>query len=91
MNYSALIDKIAADNNITKVEARNNVDTVVTAITSALATGDLVKISGFGTFRSKRIAAKKGRNPATGQEIDVPAKTVVRYKPSNTLTGALNG
>lgn len=90
MNFSALIDKIATDNSITKVEARNHLDIVIGAVTSALATGEEVKLSGFGNFKSKRIEAKKGRNPATGAVIDVPAKTVVRYKASTTLIDAVN-
>jgi len=90
MNFAGLIDKIAAEQQITKADARNHLEIVIGALTSTLAKGEEVKLSGFGTFKSKQIAAKKGRNPATGETIDVPAKTVVRYKASSTLLEAVN-
>ena len=67
---------------VTKRDAAVVVDTVFEAMTEALAQGRELKIAGFGTFSLRRHPARKGRNPKTGTPVEIPARTVVLYRPS---------
>jgi len=90
MNKKDLIDKIAADVDISKAKAGEGLDAVLKAIQESLKNGDGVQLIGFGTFQSVKQAARKGRNPQTGKEIKIPAKTVVKFKVGKTLKDAVN-
>ena len=80
MNKSDLIDKIAHDAKLTKVQASAALDSFMAATQGALKKGDKLILVGFGTFSVTKRAARKGRNPKTGKEINIPAKKVVKFK-----------
>ena len=81
---SELADRIAA-RGWSKSAASSAVDAVIDEITAALAAGERVTLTGFGTFESAARAARTARNPQTGSSIDVPATTVARFHPGATL------
>lgn len=86
MNKGDLISKIADDASLTKVQASAALDAVVDGVTSTLAKGDKLTLVGFGTFSVTHRAARKGRNPQTGKEINIAAKNVVKFKPGKELS-----
>lgn len=86
MNKSDLIDQIAKDAVITKAQATSAVNSFIGATSSALQQGDNLILVGFGTFSVSERAARKGRNPRTGQEINIPSKKVVRFKAGSELS-----
>lgn len=90
MNKSELIDAIAATADITKADAGRALDATVDAITRALKAGDQVTLVGFGTFLVKERAARAGRNPQTGKEIQIAASTVPSFKAGKGLKDAVN-
>jgi DNA-binding protein HU-beta len=83
MNKAELIDFMAGDLEITKVEAAKFVDSFITAIHDNLKT--TIKISGFGTFSRAKRSARVAKNPATGAEIKIGAKWVPTFKAGATL------
>ena len=88
-NKAELIDVVAEATGTSKAAAGEALDAVIAAITNALKGGEEVRLVGFGTFSVKR-AAGKGRNPATGTEIDIPASKSVRFKPGAQLKTTVN-
>lgn len=80
MNKGDLIDQMAADAGISKVQATDALNSALTSIRKALKKGDKVTLVGFGTFSITKRAARKGRNPQTGKEIKIAAKKVVKFK-----------
>ncbi|KZZ59855.1 DNA-binding protein HU, partial [Oleiphilus sp. HI0122] len=80
MNKSELIDAIADSADISKAAAGRAVDAFVDSITGALKSGDQVTLIGFGTFSVKDRAARTGRNPQTGQEIQIAAAKIPSFK-----------
>ena len=90
MNKSELIDAIAEGADITKADASRALDAVVATITSALKSGDQVTLVGFGTFLVKERAARTGRNPQTGKEINIAAAKVPGFKAGKGLKDAVN-
>lgn len=86
MNKSDLIDQISKDAGITKAQATSAVNSFIGATSSALQQGDNLILVGFGTFSVSERAARKGRNPRTGQEINIPSKKVVRFKAGSELS-----
>ncbi|MGK0445740.1 HU family DNA-binding protein [Bermanella sp. R86510] len=90
MNKSELIDAIAASADIPKAAAGRALDATVDAITNALKEGDQVVLVGFGTFAVKERAARTGRNPQTGQPIQIAAAKVPGFKPGKALKDAVN-
>ncbi|MBH1969635.1 HU family DNA-binding protein [Moraxellaceae bacterium AER2_44_116] len=89
MNKSELIDAIASSAELTKADAARALDATVAAVTAALAAGDAVTLVGFGTFSVKKRAARKGRNPKTGESIDIAASTVPDFKAGKSLKDAV--
>jgi DNA-binding protein HU-beta len=85
MNKGDLINKIAEDAGLTKAQAGAALDAVVDGVASTLAKGDKLTLVGFGTFSVSKRAARKGRNPQTGKEINIAAKNVVKFKPGKDL------
>jgi DNA-binding protein HU-beta len=85
MNKAELIDAIAKEAKIAKTEANSVIDATTKAITSALKKGDKVTLVGFGTFSVAKRAARKGRNPQTGKELNIPAKKVAKFKAGSEL------
>lgn len=80
MNKSDLIDSLASAAKITKVQAEAALNAFMTSTEKALKKNDKVILVGFGTFSVTKRAARKGRNPQTGKEINIPAKKVVKFK-----------
>lgn len=85
MNKQEMIDAMASDAGISKTEAKSALDSFVQNTTSCLKKGDRLSLIGFGSFSVTRRAARKGRNPQTGQEITIKAKNVVKFKPGSDL------
>ena len=85
MNKAELIAKIADDAGITKTQANATLDSFVEAVTKTLKGNGKVTLVGFGTFSVTKRAARKGRNPQTGKEINIPAKKVVKFKAGANL------
>jgi DNA-binding protein HU-beta len=90
MNKTELVEHVAGEAELSKVAAAAVLDAVVGGITQALQKGDEVRLVGFGTFSVRARAAGKGRNPATGQEIKIPASNNARFKPGALLKASLN-
>ena len=90
MNKSELIDAIAASADLSKASASNALDATLKAIEAALAKGDQVTLVGFGTFAVKERAARTGRNPQTGAEIQIKAAKVPGFKAGKGLKDAVN-
>lgn len=90
MNKSELIDAIAESADISKAAAGRAVDAVVESVTGALKKGDQVTLIGFGTFSVKERAARTGRNPQTGAEIQIAAAKIPSFKAGKALKDAVN-
>ncbi|MEE4362630.1 MAG: HU family DNA-binding protein [Desulfotignum sp.] len=88
MNKGDLINKVAEVLD-SKKDAQTAVDCVVKAITDALSSNDSVTLVGFGTFKTAERKARKGRNPQTGKEIDIPARNVPKFIPGKALKEAV--
>lgn len=80
MNKAELIDAMAAGAGLSKADAKRALDAFVGATTDALKKDERVALVGFGSFSVSTRAARKGRNPQTGQEINIAAKKVVKFK-----------
>ncbi len=90
MNKSELIDAIAASADIPKAAAGRALDGALDSISSALQKGESVALVGFGTFSVKECAARTGRNPQTGNPIEIAAATLPTFKPGKALKDAVN-
>jgi len=90
VNKTDLIEAIAASADIPKAAAGRALDAVVDSITGALKDGDSVVLVGFGTFAVKERAARTGRNPQTGAEIQIAASKVPGFKAGKALKDAVN-
>lgn len=91
MNHGELIEKVAAANGIGKAEAKTMVDSVFGAITDAALAGDEISINAFGKFKIKDSAAREGRNPGTGETIQIAASKKLGFSPAKALREKLNG
>ena len=90
MNKSELIDAVAASADISKAAAGRAIDGMVEAISGALASGDQVSLIGFGTFLVRERAARTGRNPRTGETINIAAAKTPSFKAGKALKDAVN-
>jgi DNA-binding protein HU-beta len=88
---SDIADKIAADNGMTKAQAKSVVDGVFKAMTDAAKSGDEVNVPGFGKFKVKATPAREGRNPANGEKIKIAASKKLTFAPAKALKDAMNG
>lgn len=89
MNKNELVKAVAQKAGITKKESLAVLDATFESITEALAAGEKVQLVGFGTFEARQRAARKGRNPQTGEEIEIPATTVPIFKPGKQLKSTI--
>jgi DNA-binding protein HU-beta len=89
MNKADLIAKISDDTGITKTEANAALDSFIEAVTKTLKAGGKVTLVGFGTFVISKRKARKGRNPQTGEEINIKARKVARFKAGKELAAKL--
>ncbi len=90
MNKSELIDAIAAGANLSKADAARALNATTGAITSAMASGGGVQLTGFGSFVVRSRAARMGRNPQTGASIQIAASNVAAFKAGKALKEAVN-
>lgn len=90
MNKSELIEAIAASADIPKAAATRALDAMVDTVTDSLKQGDSVSLVGFGTFTVKERAARTGRNPQTGQPIEISAAKVPSFKAGKALKDSVN-
>ncbi|ETA74802.1 HU family DNA-binding protein [Ligilactobacillus equi] len=88
-NKAQLIDTVAEKTGLTKKDATVAVDAVFGSIQDFLAEGEKVQLIGFGNFEVRDRAARKGRNPQTGEEIQIPASKVPAFKPGKALKDAV--
>lgn len=91
MNKTELIAKVAEEANMTKKDTERFVNTFINVVEQTLATGDTVAILGFGTFLSRERPAREGRNPRTGEAIQIPASKVPVFRPGRGLRGSVTG
>jgi DNA-binding protein HU-beta len=90
MNKAELIDAVADAADISKAAAARSVDTVLEVITESLKKGNAVTLVGFGTFNTRRREARTGRNPRTGEPIQIGASNLAVFKAGKGLKDALN-
>jgi len=90
MNKAELIDAIASGSGLTKADSRRALDAFIDATEGALKKGERVALVGFGSFAVSKRNARKGRNPQTGKEINIPAKKVIKFKAGSDLTRKVN-
>ncbi|MDR3518266.1 MAG: HU family DNA-binding protein [Azospirillaceae bacterium] len=90
MNKNDLVALVADTAGLSKTDATKAVDAVFDGITDSLKKGDEVRLVGFGTFAVSDRAASEGRNPRTGEKIDIPASRQPKFKAGKTLKDALN-
>jgi len=85
MNKAELVEEVTNQTGLTKKASGEAIDAMTSVITDALARGEKVTLVGFGTFRVVERRPRRGRNPRTGQTIQIPAKKVPRFKPGKNL------
>jgi len=90
MNKAELIDAVASAADISKASATRALDAALDAVTGALKNGDQVTLVGFGTFSVRARAARQGRNPRTGEAIQIKASNVPGFKAGKALKDAVN-
>lgn len=90
MNKTQLVEAVAAKTNLKKKDAEAAVVSAFAAITEALVAGEKVQVSGFGSFETKKRAARIGRNPHTHEEMKIPAFKSASFSPSKTLKAEIN-
>jgi DNA-binding protein HU-beta len=90
VNKTQLIEAVAAAADLPKAAANRAVDAMLDAITGALKSEDQVALVGFGTFEVKKRAARVGRNPKTGEAINIAASNVPGFKAGKALKDAVN-
>jgi nucleoid DNA-binding protein len=90
MNKSELIESIATKSGVTRAAATTMLDAALGTITEALVAGDTVAILGFGNFKVSERAARTGKNPATGEALEIAASTVAKFTPGKALKDAVN-
>ncbi|MBC7499193.1 MAG: HU family DNA-binding protein [Herminiimonas sp.] len=90
MNKTELIDHIAKTADISKAAATRSLDAVIGAVTTTLKKSGSVTLVGFGTFTVGKRASRTGRNPRTGEAIEIKAAKVPKFKPGKALKDAVN-
>jgi DNA-binding protein HU-beta len=90
MNKAELIEAMAESADISKAAAGRALDGMVEAITKAMKEGDTLSLVGFGTFSVKERAAREGRNPQTGETIQIKASRIPSFKAGKALKDAIN-
>lgn len=91
MNKTELVNAVSEKSGLSKKDSTKAVDSLFDTIAEALKDGDKVSLIGFGNFEVRDRAARKGRNPQTGAEIDIPASKTPAFKPGKALKDAVSG
>lgn len=89
MNKTDLINNIAEKNGLTKRDVETVINGFLAEVTDALSNGDKVQLIGFGTFETRKRSGRVGRNPQTGEDINIPESTVPAFKAGNKLKEAI--
>ena len=90
MNKAELIDAVASSTDLSRADATRSVDAVIDTITETLRKGDSVTLVGFGTFEVRARAARTGRNPQTGETIQIKASNSPAFKAGKAFKDAVN-
>jgi integration host factor subunit beta len=90
MTKAELVDAVARKSELSKKDAEVIVQAVLDSIIGSLQGGEKVELRGFGSFRLRERASRQGRNPKTGEKVDVPAKRVPYFKPGKELKELIN-
>jgi DNA-binding protein HU-beta len=90
MNKSEFIKYIAAMHDCTQIEAEKSLDMFISSAIAALSDGNEISLVGFGNFSVSKLAARAGRNPSTGEAIEISARNMVKFKVGKTLKDAVN-
>ena len=85
MNKAQLVEEVSGEVGLTKKETQKVIDAVTETIRDSLSAGEKVSLVGFGTFQLANRKARTGRNPQTGQSIEIPAKKIPKFKPGKDL------
>jgi DNA-binding protein HU-beta len=88
MNKGDLVEKVAKECDLSKAAAEKALNSILDAISGAMAAGEKVTLIGFGTFSVSNRAAREGRNPQTGATMKIPARKVVKFKAGSKLADA---
>ena len=90
MNKADLINSISKETGLTKTKSNEVINAITKAISGSLSDGERVTLVGFGSFTTTTRTARKGRNPKTGEIIDIPSKRVAKFKASSSLSEDVN-
>ncbi len=90
MNKADLVNSISEKTGLSKVKSNEVLDAFVESVTESLRSGEKVTLVNFGTFNTSERGARKGRNPKTGETIEIPAKRVARFKVGTGLSKNIN-
>lgn len=90
MTKADLVEEVVKVSNLSKKHAESIVNTVFASITEALQREDKIELRGFGSFRVRRRRSRQGRNPKTGDRVDVPEKRIPYFKPGKELKDLIN-
>ena len=90
MTKADLVEEVSRVTELTRKDSEVIVDTLFDSVIKALKTGDKLEVRGFGSFRVRQRNARVGRNPKTGEKVEVPAKRVPYFKPSKELKDLIN-
>lgn len=90
MNKAELINKVSEKSGLTKTKTAEVIEALVETIQGTLSEGEKITLVGFGSFDVSKRDARKGRNPKTGESIDIAAKTVVRFRSGKELSESVN-
>lgn len=90
MTKADLVEEVAKVTELTRKDSEVIVDTMFESVIKALKAGDKLEVRGFGSFRVRQRNARVGRNPKTGEKVEVPAKRVPYFKPSKELKDLIN-
>ena len=90
MTKAALVDEVARSVQVTKKQAEAIVNTVFESIVDSLRSGEKIELRGFGSFRLRTRKSRVGRNPKTGEKVEVPSKRIPYFKPGKELKELIN-
>ena len=90
LTKAELVSLVAKDTEMTKAASERILNSMIANIQEALVNGKTIQLIGFGSFSTTKRAARTGRNPQTGKKINIPAKTVPKFKPGKNLREAVN-
>ena len=90
MTKADLVEKVTRLGDLTRRDGEVIVETIFESVIGALQTGDKIEIRGFGSFRTRQRKPRVGRNPKTGDRVEVPAKKIPFFKPSKELKDLIN-